>query len=264
MTRCWSACDGRHDEEEGTVQEQMTVGAEAPIQSGSRGAAGGSSSPLDDPRALQILSTEHWSLLATRSLSYNETFTRASMFLTFLSATLIVMGFLVGAQGLSTDVLPVVIVLLLADLFVGIATVGRLIDASGEELQSVRGMNRIRHAYREMVPGLEPYFVSGFHDDAHGVLSTYGYANHGGLLANVAHGLTTIIGMIGTIVSLVFAALCGLIATGLGAPLEPTLIVAVVGFGLLFALLAMIGNRFAYRAQERVEARFPTPIDPLD
>ena len=38
----------------------------------------------DDPRVLQILSTEHWGLLTARSLAYNEAFTRASMFLTFL------------------------------------------------------------------------------------------------------------------------------------------------------------------------------------
>lgn len=246
------------------MQEQMPVAAEAPIHSGTAGAAGGSSSPLDDPRALQILSTEHWSLLATRSLSYNETFTRASMFLTFLSATLIVIGFLVGAQGLSADVLPVVIVLLLADLFVGAATVGRLIDASAEELQSVRGMNRIRHAYREMVPGLEPYFVSGFHDDAYGVLSTYGYATDGGLLADIVHGLTTIIGMIGTIVAVVFAALCGLIATAMGASLGPALVAAIVGFLLAFALFMLIGNRLAFRGQERVESRFPTLTRSVD
>ena len=63
---------------------------------------------LSDPRALQILSTEHWSLLASRSLAYNEAFSRAGMFLSFLSATLIVIGFLIGTQGLSADVMPVV------------------------------------------------------------------------------------------------------------------------------------------------------------
>ena len=34
---------------------------------------------------MQILSTEHWSLLATRSLAWNETFTRATMFMSALS-----------------------------------------------------------------------------------------------------------------------------------------------------------------------------------
>ena len=32
---------------------------------------------LHDPRALQILGTEHWSLLSARSLAYDEAFTRA-------------------------------------------------------------------------------------------------------------------------------------------------------------------------------------------
>ena len=96
------------------------------------------------------------------------------MFLTFLSATLIVIGFLIGAQGLSTALIPVVAILLLADLYIGAATVGRLFDANREELLAIRGMNRIRHAYLEMVPGLEPYFVTSPYDDAAGILATYG------------------------------------------------------------------------------------------
>ena len=35
-------------------------------------------------------------------------------------------------------------------------------------------MNRIRHGYLEMVPGLEPYFVTSPYDDAAGILATYG------------------------------------------------------------------------------------------
>ncbi|HLO34645.1 MAG TPA: hypothetical protein VK194_01120, partial [Candidatus Deferrimicrobium sp.] len=38
------------------------------------GAGGADPADLHDPRALQILSTEHWSLLATRSMSWNESF----------------------------------------------------------------------------------------------------------------------------------------------------------------------------------------------
>jgi len=38
------------------------------------------------PHATQILATEHWSLLATRSLIWNEALSRATVFLTVLSA----------------------------------------------------------------------------------------------------------------------------------------------------------------------------------
>ena len=83
------------------MQESNPIGAaEArPPAGASTTAATPTGSGLDDPRALQILSTEHWSLLSGRSLAYNEAFSRAGMFLTFLSATLIVVGFLIGRPG---------------------------------------------------------------------------------------------------------------------------------------------------------------------
>jgi hypothetical protein len=35
-------------------------------------------------------------------------------------------------------------------------------------------MNRLRHAYLEIAPELEPYFVTGHHDDQEGPYETYG------------------------------------------------------------------------------------------
>jgi hypothetical protein len=249
------------------MQESVPVGAaeSRPIDRASNAAASGSgdgaaTAALDDPRALQILSTEHWSLLAGRSLSYNEAFSRAGMFLTFLSATLIVIGFLIGSQGLTPDVVPVAAVLLLADLYIGAATVGRLIDANSEELHAVRGMNRIRHAYREMVPGLEPYFVSGFYDDARGVLAAYGDIRaSGSALSNIVHGLTTMIGMVATVVAMIIGALAALAAVGLGASVQVALVAAVIGFLVGTAIFAMVGMRTALAYQRGMDSRFPTP-----
>jgi hypothetical protein len=61
------------------MQESIPVGAAEgrPLDQGSSTSTGASDSALDDPRALQILSTEHWSLLAGRSLAHNEAFSRA-------------------------------------------------------------------------------------------------------------------------------------------------------------------------------------------
>ena len=201
---------------------------------------------IDDPRALQILSTEHWSLLTARSLAYNESFSRAGMFLTFLSATLIVVGFLIGTQGLSGSIIPVVAILLLADLYIGGATVGRLVEANREELLAVRGMNRIRHGYLEMVPGLELYFVTSPYDDAAGIMATYGETfGSGSLVRNVAHGLTTAIGMVATIEAMLFGALVALLAVGLGAGPEIATVAAVGSFVLGVALFAFGGMRWA-------------------
>ena len=231
--------------------------------------AGAAEAPLDraamrsalaDPRALEILTTEHASLLASRSLSYNEAFSRAAMFLSFLSATLIVIGFLIGAQGLSAAVVPVAVILLVADLFVGLATVGRLISAGREEFQCVRGMNRIRHAYRDLVPGLEPYFVSGFHDDARGVLASYSPVMPSTwFLSNFIHGMTTTIGMIATIDAMIVGALAGVVAVGLGVELPVALLIGLVGLAAAFVTLTLLLIRAAFEVQIGMAARFPSP-----
>src|SRR5215217_8279649 len=88
---------------------------------------------LHDPRALQILSTEHWSLLTARSLVYNEAFARAGMFLAFLSATLLVLGLISTATGFSEPFLVVAALILALDLFIGLATIGRINGASEED-----------------------------------------------------------------------------------------------------------------------------------
>ena len=249
------------------MQESIPVGAaegrpldQAPVPAATDEGGGTSASALEDPRALQILSTEHWSLLSGRSLAYNEAFSRAGMFLTFLSATLIVIGFLIGSQGLSPAVVPVAAVLLLADLYIGAATVGRLIDANSEELHAIRGMNRIRNAYREMVPGLETYFVTSFHDDASGVLAAYGpVTSTDNALSNIVHGLTTMIGMVATVVAMIVGALAALFVVGLGGAVELALAAAVGGFLLGTAIFAVVGMRAALAYQAGIESRFPTP-----
>jgi VIT1/CCC1 family predicted Fe2+/Mn2+ transporter len=41
---------------------------------------------------LQVLATEHWSLLATRSLTYMESFNRVSMFLSVLTGAVVALA----------------------------------------------------------------------------------------------------------------------------------------------------------------------------
>jgi hypothetical protein len=215
---------------------------------------------LSDPRALQILSTEHWSLIAARSLAYNEAFSRAGMFLSFLSATLIVIGFLVASDSLHGVVLPVAVLLLAADLFIGMATVGRLLDAGAEDLHAVRGMNRIRHAYVEILPGLERYFVSGLHDDQRGILATYGNPpSSARAIGTFLHAQTTTIGMVGTIDAILGGALATLVCLGLGTDVRLAVIIGVVAAALGFLALLVVGVRSAVGRQTRAQSLFPSP-----
>lgn len=219
---------------------------------------------LADPRALQILSTEHWSLLTARSLVYNEFFSRGSMFLTLLSASLVALGFVYqGGGGGGADFPLIVVAVLALDLFVGLATLGRLIGASSEELKALQAMNRIRHAYLEMVPTLEPYFSTGSHDDIGSVLSIYGARpERPSVQLNVVHGLTTMPGMLSVINAAIAGGLAAAVVVTLGGDSRLALVGGLlVGFATTAALMGLGVRTFA-RQSRFVEARFPSPNAP--
>jgi cytochrome c biogenesis protein CcdA len=214
---------------------------------------------LADPRALTILTTEHWSLLSARSLVYNEAFARGGMFLTFLSATLVALGLVSTATGFSREFLLIAAVVLALDLFIGLATMGRVAAATSEDIRYLQGMNRIRHAYHELVPELEAYFISGRHDDMAGVFAVYGTTTSVRSRAGILHGLTTTVGMVGVICAAVGAVLVGvlaLLATGhaMGAGLA-----AIVAFaaGVAWSTWTMI--REIARFGATMQSNFPSP-----
>ena len=232
-----------------------------PVGAG-RGVGGAdAAAPLNDPRALTILTTEHWSLLSARSLAYNEAFARTGMFLTFLSASLVAMALVAQGMGFDRDFLLFVAVILGFDLFIGLATLGRLSSASNEDLRTIAGMNRIRHAYLEVVPGLDPYFMTSQYDDILGVLSTYGESTgeHPSFFLGFLHGLTTTDGMVSTITTVVAGILGGIVAFLVGAAPSLAIGVGLVSFAALFLVLTRAGWRNFARFGAQLEPRFPTP-----
>jgi hypothetical protein len=99
------------------------------------------------PHAAQILASEHWSLLAGRSLIWNEALSRATVFLTVLSASIIALALLADATGFGPHTIMLALVLLPVVLLLGIATYVRQVQINDEEFQLVLAMNRLRHAY---------------------------------------------------------------------------------------------------------------------
>jgi hypothetical protein len=57
------------------------------------------------------------------------------------------------------------LVLLPVVFFLGAVTIVRLTQVAWEDGVWVQGLNRIRHAYLELAPELEPYFVTSHYDD---------------------------------------------------------------------------------------------------
>jgi hypothetical protein len=126
---------------------------------------------------LQVLATEHWSLVATRSLTWTESFSRAQMFLSVLSGAVVALALVAQATSFGAGFVALALVTLPVVLFVGLTTFIRLVVANNDEVRWVLGMYRIRAAYLAIAPDLEPYFITGHHDDEKGLMVTTGYAD---------------------------------------------------------------------------------------
>lgn len=208
---------------------------------------------ITDAVRAQILATEHWSLLATRSMTWNEIFSRASMFITVLSAAVVALALVAQATAFGSGFRLFALLMLPVVLVVGVATFLRLGDANTEDFGLVLGMNRLRHAYLELAPELEPYFVTGHHDDLAGLTQSYGLGYHAGL----GRVLAATPNLVAIIDAVVFGVLAALIAQ-----LQGIAEVAAVAIGAIAALVAVIGFAvLVFRARSRVwrgiHPRFP-------
>ena len=132
----------------------------------------GEDQPLG-PHAPALLAAEHWSLIAARSLIWNEAQSRATVFLTVLSASIIALALAADATAFGAETTSLALVLLPMVLLLGIAAYVRLVQINTEEFRLVLAMNRLRRAYLTLEPGLERYVTTGHHDDERGVIATY-------------------------------------------------------------------------------------------
>jgi hypothetical protein len=213
---------------------------------------------LDDPRALQILTTEHWSLLTARTLAYNEAFTRGGMFLSFLSTSFVALALASSAMSFDRPFLIIAAVVLAFDLIIGLTTYGRIIGANHDDLRAVHGMSRLRHGYTQIAPIVTPYFTTGVNDDMRGIMMSYGSPPSSGI-GLLLYGLTTSGGMISLIVSLVGGVLAGVLTLLFGAGGDMALIVGVVGAVVAFAAITGLTSGAVARHQAGLDTLFPTP-----
>jgi cytochrome c biogenesis protein CcdA len=252
--------------EEVSMEERFVPAAQAesrPIGASNEEGQAAGSRPIEDPRALQILSTEHWSLLTARSLVYNEAFARAGMFLAFLSATLLVLGLISTATGFSDGFLVIAAVLLALDLFIGLATIGRINAAGEEDIRYLQGMNRLRNAYHDMVPGLEGYFITSKYDDLDSTLMMYGppdtSIDNASNFRAILHGFTTAPVMIAVIVCAVVGALTAVLVLLATHDAVVAGISGGAGFVIAFVIAVVVSLGAVESFAKHIEVKFPAP-----
>jgi hypothetical protein len=205
---------------------------------------------------VQMLATEHWSLLATRSLSWNEAFARASMFLSLLSGAVVALALVAQASNFGEAFGIFALLILPVVLFVGLATYVRLLEINNEDYVWVRGMNRLRSAYLEVDPGLAPYFITGTTEDAVGIFRTFGSIEET-MDTGRFHGFVTTPSTIGFVDAMLAAVLAGIVVVQLSGTMAPAAAVGVVAFLVTAVILAIVG----YRSQAMASLTSQLPRD---
>lgn len=205
---------------------------------------------------IQILATEHWSLLASRSTTQNEVLSRIGMFLTLVSAALVSLA-LVGQATRFTGPFPVfaIAVLVIVDI-VGVLTQVRVINVAMEDLMYVLALNRLRGSYVEVDPGVAPSLMASPFDDRPGAVHTYYFLTPKRGASQVAgSSMMFVIAVNGTLIGLLVAVIASLLGAALWGSAVAGAVVAV-----LFAVGSMLvgGRRFS-RVWVDHEALHPSP-----
>jgi hypothetical protein len=209
---------------------------------------------------MQVLSTEHFSLLSQRSLVYNEAFTRVGMLLTFVSMSLVALALLSGALPTSSDLTAIASIVLGFDLVVGLATVIRVRNAYQEDFIAVQAMNRVRRGYAELAPEAMPYISMGTYDDLASVVVSYGASiAPSSVVAGLSYGLSTSIGLAMLVVALLAGAFVAVVGLAIGVSGLAALAAGAAATLVTIGALAWLGYRAQIRNQANAVVRFPQP-----
>jgi hypothetical protein len=209
---------------------------------------------------LQVLATEHWGLLATRSLAWNESFTRAGMFLSALSGAIVALALVAQATEFGDEFTLFALVILPVVLFIGVTTFVRMGTSNNYDALCVVGMNRIRHAYLQLVPEVEPYLVMGAHDDEKSIGISMGMApGHTNFLVDIIVSTPFVVS---TINSVLGGVIVTLVARQLGLATVPTIALAIVGVLAVFGLQSVIAARGISAYVAGYQPKFPSPEEP--
>jgi len=206
------------------------------------------------PHALQILTTEHWSLLSSRSLGYTESMNRVSMFIAALSGAVVALALVAQATDFGTGFHAFALVLLPVVWFLGVVTIVRLGQVNREDAIWVQGMNRIRHAYLEVAPELDPYFVTSSRDDPRGVLASALAVQE----IPWFQGFVAVPGVVAVLDSVVAGAIAGIAGLASGAGTALALGLGGGAFVLSLVGFAVVARRSIAASRRMIVVRFPS------
>jgi hypothetical protein len=130
----------------------------------------------DRQALLTALTTEHFGLAGARAQTTGESSSRAALYISAVSSTLVALGF-IGQITEVGDAFDVFALTALPTLYLlGLFTFIRVVENGVEDLMLGRAINRIRNYYLDLAGEERRYFMLSGHDDAMGVMQNMGVA----------------------------------------------------------------------------------------
>src|SRR5437773_208446 len=120
--------------------------------------------------AAQFLTTEHFTLQAARSATISDSASRASLFMSTVSTSLIALAFVGQMSQAGTAFNAFALVLFPSLFFLGLVTFQRVLQSAIADTVYAKGINRIRRFYIEIVPQTSKYYILSANDDSIGAL----------------------------------------------------------------------------------------------
>jgi hypothetical protein len=209
----------------------------------------------DRQELLTALTTEHFTLQGARSRVMTESASRAALYISSVSSTLIALGFL-GQISDVGDPFVVFALTVLPTLYVlGVFTFVRLVECDAEDFLYGLAINRIRSYYKQRAGDHAKLFMLSGHDDAPGVLASMGVPLEG---RKPFFGFGTVVAIINSVVGGSAVALAA--GTVASAPLAVA--VSIGAAVAIFSLVTLL--RVAARLMGNLvgghEVLFPSPL----
>jgi hypothetical protein len=203
---------------------------------------------------LTALTTEHFGLAGARAQTTGESSSRAALYISSVSSTLVALGF-IGQITEVGDTFKIFALTALPTLYLlGLFTFIRVVENGVEDLMLGRAINRIRNYYLDLAGEERRYFMLSGHDDAMGVMRNMGVA-----LQRRQQFFTTgsMIAVINSVVG--GAAIAIAVGTFTDAPLG-----LCAGIGGVAAIISMlwllrVENRLYHEMGGFTDTLFPSP-----
>jgi hypothetical protein len=209
---------------------------------------------IDRQQFLMALTTEHFGLAGARAQATGESSSRAALYISAVSSTLVALGF-IGQISEVGDSFNVFALTVLPTLYIlGLFTFVRTVENGVEDLMMGRAINRIRNYYLQVAGEEARYFMLSGHDDAMGVMQNMGVS-----LERRQQYFTT-----GTMIAVINSVVAGAavaIAIGVVSDAPLGLCAGVGGVAAVISLIRMmrIENRMYHEMGGFSESLFPSP-----